>query len=256
MSSFYVGYQPKAPVGLRPLLRRVITGLAVLIIGLAGLLVLAQSAFPAANFDFFHVRTFEGALVESPSPMLLVKRPAAAEGDQYSSYLLVAEGKHGADAIVRGHGGRMVRVRGKLIYRDDQTMIEIDSRGLEELGPAPEPPKPTDLGMVTLTGEIVDTKCYTGVMNPGQGKVHRDCAVRCISGGIPAALLMRDANGGSTVYLLTDLDGKHLGRELLDRVGEPVTVSGHLQRLGPRLLIATRLQDVQPASTLASAGKP
>jgi hypothetical protein len=29
---------------------------------------------------------------------------------------------------------------------------------------------------MTLTGEIVDSKCYLGVMNPGQGKVHRDCA--------------------------------------------------------------------------------
>ena len=31
-----------------------------------------------------------------------------------------------------------------------------------------------DFGEVTLAGEIVDSKCYLGVMNPGNGKVHRD----------------------------------------------------------------------------------
>ena len=43
----------------------------------------------------------------------------------------------------------------------------------------------TDLDTFTLIGEIVDSKRYLGVMNPGNGKVHRDCAVRCLSGGIP-----------------------------------------------------------------------
>jgi len=42
----------------------------------------------------------------------------------------------------------------------------------------------TSLGTQTLVGEIVDSKCFLGVMNPGQLTTHRACAIRCISGGV------------------------------------------------------------------------
>jgi len=238
MSSFYVGYQPRVPADLRPTLRRAITGFAALAVGLAIILVFSQSPFPAASFEFLNVRSFEGTLVETPYPMLLVRRPDVSGAEEYSRYLLVAEGKHGADREVRGHEGEIVRLRGKLIYRDDQTMIEVASGSVQKLGQAAQLPKPVDLGMATLTGEIVDTKCYTGVMNPGRGKVHRDCAARCISGGIPAALLVQDASGGASLYLLTDAAGKPLGRELLGRVAEPVTLSGRIYRSGSIFTLA------------------
>ncbi len=64
-----------------------------------------------------------------------------------------------------------------------------------------------DLGAVTLTGEIVDTKCHLGVMNPGEGKVHRDCAVRCISGGAPP-VSGADQEGDTRLLLLTGADGR------------------------------------------------
>jgi hypothetical protein len=50
-------------------------------------------------------------------------------------------------------------------------------------------PPTRDLGERILIGEIVDTKCFLGVMNPGEGKVPRECAALCLSGGIPRALL-------------------------------------------------------------------
>jgi hypothetical protein len=77
---------------------------------------------------------------------------------------------------------------------------------------------------VTLAGEIVDSKCYLGVMNPGNGKVHRDCAARCISGGIPAAFVVKDAAGVSKTLVLSNA-----GR-LLEFVAEPVEISGRLFR--------------------------
>jgi len=42
-------------------------------------------------------------------------------------------------------------------------------------------------------GEIVDSKCL-GVMTPGQLTTHRACAIRCISGGIPPVLHVRQTN--------------------------------------------------------------
>ena len=69
-------------------------------------------------------------------------------------------------------------------------------------------------------------------MNPGAGKVHRDCAVRCISGGIPPAFLVRDSRGSVVTLLLA-----HWKRELLEHVAEPVTVRGHLVRSAGRLTL-------------------
>jgi hypothetical protein len=82
-----------------------------------------------------------------------------------------------------------------------------------------------------LTGEIVDSKCYYGVMNPGEGKVHRDCATRCLSGGVPPSFVVHGGPKDGTVYLLTDATGARLPiSAFLDRVGEPVMIRGREAR--------------------------
>jgi len=66
-------------------------------------------------------------------------------------------------------------------------------------------------------------------MNPGEGKVHRDCAARCLSGGIPPALVTLDADGIHRIVLLTGEDGKPLPKQAyLARVGQPVSVRGRV----------------------------
>ncbi|MEI6357910.1 MAG: hypothetical protein WCP53_12550, partial [Verrucomicrobiota bacterium] len=60
---------------------------------------------------------------------------------------------------------------------------------------------------VVLTGELVDTNCYFGVMRPATGKVHRACVVRCLNGGDPPGLLVRDGHGGGGVVMLTGSGG-------------------------------------------------
>jgi hypothetical protein len=52
-----------------------------------------------------------------------------------------------------------------------------------------------DLGAFTLVGEIVDSKCYLGIMNPGETNPHRECAALCIRGGIPPLIIAHDADG-------------------------------------------------------------
>lgn len=237
---FYVGYAPAPPPRLKKRLVRIVVALNALGVALAILLVLGQKRFAASAFEFQQFRNFEGIVQERPYASLLVRRPGTSNGlFPFSRYLLVAPGKHGAAAAVAGLDGKQVRIRGSLIYRDGSTMIEFASdsaRVVEGAGAGPADAV-TDLGAVTLAGEIVDSKCYLGVMNPGNGKVHRDCAVRCISGGIPPAFLVKDAEGGSRTLLLAGSDGRQLNRELLDFVAEPITIHGRLTRSGETYIL-------------------
>lgn len=89
-----------------------------------------------------------------------------------------------------------------------------------------------DLGQVTYTGEIVDAKCHWGVMKPGDGKIHRACAVRCIAGGVPAALRIRTANAPVKYVLLADEAGSPVNERVLDLVAETVVITGRLTRRG------------------------
>jgi hypothetical protein len=215
---FYIGYLPSAPEGLARTARRVTAALAVGVVMLAGGLVLGQAPFPAATFEYGQYREFEGAVREYPYPRL---------GD----YLLAAPGKRGAAELVRGLDGQIAWVRGSLIHRGDVAMIEVES--VRALGRMAAPETAVDLGAVRLAGEIVDGKCWLGVMNPGGGKVHRDCAARCLSGGIAPLFVARDAAGVTRPALLAALT-REQAREF---AGEPVWISGRLSRAGRTLIL-------------------
>ena len=112
-----------------------------------------------------------------------------------------------------------------------ETLPSIDDRRLTST-PAREA-----LGEQTLVGEIVDSKCYLGVMNPGDGTTHRECAVRCISGGVPALFVVRAAEGRSAALWLTTADGVAVGREVLPFVAKPVEIAGEVTREGDQLYL-------------------
>ena len=84
---------------------------------------------------------------------------------------------------------------------------------------------PKDLGLAELSGEIVDSKCFLGVMNPGSGKVHRDCAARCVSGGVPPIFVSSDGRQ----FLLVDTQGRAVrGDALRDFIAEPIRLTGRI----------------------------
>jgi hypothetical protein len=227
---FYVGYLPKAPVRLGKIVARIATGivLAGLIVG--GLLIVGQPPLASSKFEYGEYSDYSGVIEEWPYPILVADN---------ASFLLVAPGKHGLSGSVKGLQGKHVQLKGSLIERTPDRMIEVVPASIA-VGTSPFPATPSrtvDLGPVTLQGEIVDTKCYLGVMNPGEHKVHRDCAVRCISGGVPPAFLARDASGDSRVLLLVDEDGRALSREVLPFVAEPLEISGVLVRIGNTLTL-------------------
>jgi len=233
-AEFYVGYLRRAPKSLARTTTGIIAALAVLGLVIGLVLVFGQQPFPRSTFEFQQYREFTGLVETNPYPALLVQRPgAAAEQSPYSRYLLVAPGKHGADSDVHGLAGKRVSLRGSLIYRDGQTMIELLPGSLVPKSSTPASQfAETPLGEVKVIGEIVDSKCYLGVMNPGRTKVHRDCAARCISGGIPPMLVTGDAT-----YLMVGADGRQLNLEVLDMVGEAIEVRGTAVRAGETVSI-------------------
>jgi len=236
-ADFYVGYLPNAPATLRRFVRRIIVLLATIVIVLGLVLVIAQMPFPNSFFEFGKLRDFEGTITAQPYPFLLVQRPGQADPQQSTSeYLLVAPGKHGADELIRDLAGKQVKLRGQLIYRDGQTMLKVEPSSISKTAmPAAEPLEVRDIGPLTVTGEIVDSKCYLGVMNPGSGKVHRDCASRCLSGGIPPLFVRFDTGDR---YLLIDQEGRALAYDVIrEFIAEPLIASGELLRRGETQLL-------------------
>jgi hypothetical protein len=211
----------------------------VVAVGLA--LVFAQMPFANSTFEYGKVRTFEGVVVARPYPTLLAAHSGESQQqDRNSRYLLVAPGKHGADDLVAAFDGKQVRLQGQLIYREGSAMVEIVPNSIVLLDSVPVALEAVrDLGAVTVTGEIVDSKCYLGVMNPGRGKVHRDCASRCLSGGIPPIFV---AAGGRDQFLLVGPDGQALRQDALrEFIAEPITIQAELLQRGE-----TRLLKIDP----------
>jgi len=240
MSEFYIGYLPKAPVGIGRHMRR--TGLVLGAVAVAAAAVFAgvQRTFLPASFEFGSQRTFTGVIEARPYPSLLVTRPGARESEAGTSrYLLVGKGKHGYTQEAMGWQGKLVRLQGTLIYRDGETMLEVAS-GPVALPPGPEPrlPGTEDLGEFALTGEIVDGKCNLGVMNPGAGKVHLDCAVRCLAGGVPAGFATDEFRGRPGLLWLTGPGGTAFEtRRYASVVARPVRIRGRVKRSGDTLFL-------------------
>jgi hypothetical protein len=246
---FYIGYLPVAPSGQGRASRAIAGGLIAVAAVVAIVVVTAQRPFAAATFEYGSPRHFEGWLSESPYPVLLVPRPGATGAlAPVSRYLLTTPGKHGAREAVRGLDGRAVSLDGTLAYRDDQALIEIARSSVPPRSgvlPARPVERVDTLGPRTLEGEIIDSKCGLGVMNPGAGKPHRTCAARCISGGIPPLVAVRDSSGHASYLLLTDRAGRPVDDAVLAYTAEPVRITGLVTRRGDALYLAADPGDIQ-----------
>ena len=232
---FYIGYLPDAPPALARHTRRAVGTLAILTGGATLALALAQAPFAASVFEYGHPRTMTGRLLAHPYPMLEVVENG---GSAPRRYLLAGVGKHGAGPQVAPYEGRRVSVLGTVIARGNAAMLEVAAlTAADSAGPGIAGGEQTVLGSFTLTGEIVDSKCWTGVMNPGEGKTHLDCAVRCLSGGLTPLLVVRDAEGRERHLVLADAAGGPMPRTILPAVGRPVSVAGRVIREGDLLFL-------------------
>lgn len=58
---------------------------------------------------------------------------------------------------------------------------------------------------VTVTGELIDTACFTTSDGEAKGKDHAACATKCLSTGIPAGIMPEGAkDADEAMFLLTN----------------------------------------------------
>jgi hypothetical protein len=246
---FYVGYFPAAPVAIGRATRRFVFGiLAATMVGAIALAMSQDRADPGA-FDYGHQQKLFGQLRSTPYPMLLAPGSGLTGRDAvYTRYLLVAEGKHGAQAAVDSLDGQWVELTGTRIHRGHREMLEVADGGVQVIPPPPNVrlgipvPPPISLGRMRLVGEVVDGKCWLGVMKPATGAVHRGCATRCLSGGIPPLLMVQDSTGATVHLLLTDAGGAPAKATFLPLVGREVTMTGEVFEEGD--LLTMRVSEV------------
>lgn len=235
---FYIGYLPKMSKNLAKVIKTFVILALMIAVGLAVVLWIAQKPFAKSVFEFGMVKDFEGTIQARPIPFLLIEKTEKNNGlPTFERIPLVAEGKHGFEA--KAFDGQHIKLKGTLIYRDDLQMIEVVSDSIEKSTATANQAadKSESLGKLTLKGEIVDSKCYLGVMNPGQSKPHRDCAVACLRGGIPPLFVVKDSAGNTSELWLLSEKGEAVNAEILDFVAEPVEITGEVTRSDNQLFI-------------------
>jgi hypothetical protein len=228
----FVGYLPTPPRDRAFLLRVVPLLFAIAAVVAAGLS--ADQRTPGdGRWDLENTLVLEGDLIPGPYPLLRVPDETAVGGIR--CWLLVEEGKFGAAegvASLAPDGPVSVVARGHLIERDGRHMLEL--AGADALSVVGEPTLPpaatTDLGAVSLRGEIVDGKCWLGVMKPGAGKTHKACATLCIDGGVPPLIVWLDDDEVRHRSLIVGPDGDTVVPRFREVVADPVVLTGRLER--------------------------
>jgi hypothetical protein len=243
---FYIGWQDQAPPRLARRIKVLAGIIMIAITACAFVFGKLQQTIGISVFEWGTTKEFTGILMDKPYPHLLVPPPAEKGSSDFSTYLLVNPFKFGFEReTAQRFAGRSVALRGTLIYRNGQAMIEVNPGTVTPVTETAASHRTglVNLGRQTLRGEIVDSKCYLGVMNPGEFIPHRACAIRCISGGIPPVLVVRRENGPPLHFLLVSPEGLPVNKYLLDLVAEPVEITGEVQRQGDLLILRANPAD-------------
>jgi hypothetical protein len=222
---FFIGYE-KVPERLGSQLTGIASALGLLAVGSAAVLAVGHARLQGGAFAFGDPRPLSGIVATTPYPAIQLDTD-----DTGRAALLVAQGKHGLSLAAAS--GQRIRLDGARIARGDAVMLEVVPDSVMKLdGGNSSNAESAAATEVTVTGEIVDSKCFLGVMVPGDGTTHRDCASLCIRGGIPPALLVRDRAGRSVLVLLTSDAPDRLRGRAVSLAGSAVEVSGRLTRRG------------------------
>lgn len=226
---FYVGY-----LAMPPRLKWIIRGLIVVLLGLVALdawLIAQLQQQPGDGRWAETPQEFVGTLTRAPYPTL-----RSIENGAPRTYIVISDEKRGAEPMLAGiEDGASVKIQGYLIERAAVGMIQLAATGNDVAKTDAPPVADADReihGAVTIEGEIVDSKCWLGVMRPGDGHIHKACASLCIRGGIPPMFVSRGGDA-PPVMLMTLPDGRAIPPDdILDHVADRVSLTGIIEKRG------------------------
>jgi len=233
---FYVGYMPRAPRRTASFVKQIIVvvGLGTCLVAI--ILAWSQNKFSSSVFDYGINSTVEGYYFEKPVPHIAVPLGMTSAGKElFQNVLLVGFGKAGAINVMRNLQnqkgksleGAKIELTGFMIYGNGKSLLQVteeDNSNIVFLAGVTPPAQSIDsIGVTTLEGEIVDPKCYFGVMKPGEGKAHRSCAIRCIAGGIPPVF---HANDRDDHFLIVNEKWQAVNEEVLGLIGDQILITG------------------------------
>lgn len=250
---FYVGYINQMGSKTKRTVRLFVFLAVLAVVIVAGLFALFQQPAENSRFDFDSTTVLEGVYLETPYPLLRVK----LGGDQYKDIVLLGFGKSGALpylTALKEEGklpGKTLRIEGNLLYYNGKSLLQItDENDIEIIdskggGLTPQQEGMQDPTNRIMEGEIIDPKCFFGVMKPGYGKIHRSCASLCIAGGIPPVWMTTNEKGDEAYFLITDLKGNAIHKDLLPYIGQASKVEGTVSQKGSWSYLALDVKKIE-----------
>jgi hypothetical protein len=228
---YFIGWSDETPKSYRKHALVFLSVSLLVLLSVGVLYVSNQRGFIDSYYDYGNIQEMSGYLVSEP-----VWGLRQESNGKTTTIPLVGYGKHGPHATItkmmEDHSlseGTMVTLRGMIFQYQGRKWMELTEmeNSLVSAGNTINLDRSIrTIGTKTYNGEIVDPKCFFGVMNPATKAVHRSCAIRCISGGIPPILVIRE-NGIPIDYcFLVDNQMQNLQMEVLPYVGIPVEVTG------------------------------
>jgi hypothetical protein len=276
---FYIGWMPKASGHIKSFIKRYLIILLPLLLLAGAIITLSQKKFATGTFELGHLTEVRGIYFNTPVPC--IKAISSKDIWGHYSYItipLVGYGKHGADGIISqlekensiSLHQKQITLKGALLYNDGKLLMQIDGndKPLVTVDTMVNNnnllPVAKEVGVKKIRGEIVDPKCYFGVMKPGEGKPHRDCAIRCILGGIPPVVKVLNEKGEANYYLIVGPNGERMNEAVKDYVAEPVEVEARVVQYDDWIVLyasemnnikrISRLSMIKPDAIVASCG--
>jgi hypothetical protein len=234
---YFIGWSGDIPSQYLSLLRKFTVGLFVVSLAFIIIFTLSQKGFIPRVAEYGKLSTHEGVLITEPHPMLVQTseegmtevvmlvgfgkfsaRPALEKWEELNNEDLEGKNVHLEGTLLQSQGIRFLE-----LTRHEQSVLSVAKAGFQ----IDIPDIAETAEEITITGEILDAKCYWGAMSPAEGKIHRSCAIRCLSGGIPAGF--RTA-GGSHVILKAN--GQNQMASFFGVVGQTIELKGRIESFG------------------------
>ena len=262
---FYIGWMQQAPKSFASWVKKYLFVLLPIIIVLGVLLALSQKQFGTGNFEFGTLTEVKGIYFNAPFPNIKVVDGKDIWGNEnYITVPLIGFGKHGADAVIAdlekekniSFEGKEIILKGTLLYNDGKLLMQIDANDNPLLNVSGNKSntdfvQTKDLGTLDVKGEIVDPKCFFGVMKPGEGKPHKDCAIRCILGGIPPVLKVTDNEGKQNYYFIVGEHGEKMNEAVQDYVATQVNIHAKAIEYGDWIVLYVQQNGLQHYSYIS-----